>query len=137
MSWYEYACEQCGLVIETQTFAKIGRPLPGAFCKCGGEYLRMVSLFSATPTPEPYFNYSLGETVTSDRDFKQKAKIASEKQSEYTGIQHDYQPISPGELASETTRLGVGVGPDKGESIEHSRRNNPNSYRPSKTKTII
>lgn len=127
--WYEYRCNNCGDLWESQLFAKIGEYV--AWCDCGGRYQRIVSVPQTRPSAEPYFNYAVGDYVKDDADFKRKLHAKAIDNSNLTGVDHSYEPVYPSDLKNERS-----VGVDGGESIEHSRRHNPRAYKPSTTKVI-
>lgn len=137
MAFYEYVCP-AGHIYETQTFAHIGDTLMLERCDCGDVVTRMVSLPQTRPSAEPYFNANVGTWVKDDKHFQQVLNEKAAKNSQLTGMDHNYVPVYPGDLSDPGTmkKLGVGAGADRGESIEHSRRTNPGS-RPKSTKTII
>lgn len=95
--WYEYRCDTCETILETQTFSRIGQSL----CPCGlcgGSLIRIVSLPQVTPaTGEPYFNHSVGAMVTSNRDFEEKLRVGGLQQEERTGIPTRHVPVYPDE----------------------------------------
>jgi hypothetical protein len=123
--WYEYRCDNCGLAYETQTFTRLGRTLDDRLCECGGDLLRIASnLQCATATPEPYWNYTVGDYVTSSRDFEEKLRIGAEKMTERLGYEQHFTPVYPDEKKSyvESTASNDGA---NGESMErHSKLQN-------------
>jgi len=42
---------------------------------------------------QPHFNHAVGKAVTNRREYLDELKRASDKQSETTGIDADYQPV--------------------------------------------
>lgn len=109
--WYEYRCGYCGRLYETQEFRRIGEQLE--LCGeneryfCRGALIRIVSLPQVTPADAaPYFNHSVGQMVTSTRDFEEKLRIGSEKASEESGIEHRYVPLYPAEGRKHVERVG-------------------------------
>lgn len=94
--WYEYRCDECGRVHETQTFKRIGQRLGS--CNCGGLLVRIVSMPQVTPaSADPYFNHTVGAVVKSNADFEEKLRIGGDQQAERTGVETRYTPVYPDE----------------------------------------
>jgi hypothetical protein len=53
--------------------------------------------FRATPAFQPHFNHSVGQFVSTDREYRDALKRCAEDQSARTGIDADYQPRYPGD----------------------------------------
>lgn len=93
---YEWKCRSCGVVIENDIADSSTRVI----CSCGSEMKRLytsVQINASSPF-QPHFNHSVGEFVSSRRDFENQLKRKSEQQSERTGIDHNYQPVLPGDM---------------------------------------
>jgi hypothetical protein len=124
MMLYDYICEDCEIAYSSPTFQKIGDLLDGARCaECNGNLVRAVSLFNATPVScsQPYFNYAVGDYVTSTSDFEHKLREGAKRQSERLGYDQNYVPVYPAEkkawdhkYASNDTK--------NGETVEYYRR---------------
>lgn len=54
--------------------------------------------FTAPRLFVPHFNHSVGRYVTSDADFRDALKQASEQAYDNTGIEHNYVPVEPREV---------------------------------------
>lgn len=120
--WYEYRCRECGGVHETQRFTKLGRALDDRLCECGGELLRICSVPQTTPPPaEPYWNYTVGDYVTSTRDFEEKLRIGGERMTERLGYEQKFTPVYPSEKRAyvESTASNDGA---QGESMDKYAR---------------
>lgn len=59
--------------------------------------------FRAPVAFQPHFNVSVGRFVSSERDFNESLKELSDKQSERTGIAHNYVPAD----ISDSTAFGA------------------------------
>lgn len=114
---YEYRCDRCELAYESLTFRKIGQVLDECPTACGGELVRIVSLFNVTPDIEPYYNYTVGDYVTSTKDFEEKLRIGAEQQSERTGTLHEYTPVYPSEAKKHHETVASNDG-HNGQSME-------------------
>lgn len=114
--WYEYRCD-CGLVHEYQAFERIGSTLPGVSCSCGGDLIRIVSVPNVTPQQDGYFNHTVGQFVTSTKDFERKLKDGQRRMSERLGYEQSFTPVYPSERKS-YVESHASDGPDKGESVE-------------------
>ena len=116
---YTYRCGNCGAeVVSTQRGDRLARVCAG----CGStEPLRRVFGFALKPAMAPHFNNALGRYVTSDRDFGDGLKRASETASITTGIEHDYKPLEWGDHAAfGATNEGIHE-----SNIERSKRGAP------------
>lgn len=115
---YEYLCDSCGLGIESLSFRKIGQVLDDCpESDCDGELVRCVSLFNVTPVIQPYFNHTVGDYVTSTRDFEEKLRVGAEKQTERTGTQHTYTPVYPSESKAHQEKVANNDG-QNGQSMD-------------------
>ena len=54
--------------------------------------------FRPTCAFQPHYNWSVGEYVETDRDYRDALKRCSDEQSARTGIDADYQPRYPGDI---------------------------------------
>lgn len=96
--FYEYRCDGCGGSYETQTFTKLGRALHDRLCECGGDFIRVCSIPQVGPAaPDAYWNYTVGDYVTSTKDFEQKLRVGSERMSERLGYEQKFTPVYPSE----------------------------------------
>lgn len=50
----------------------------------------------------PHYNHSVGRYVRTRGEFLDALRSASEKQSERTGVEHNYQPVELGEVQGVT-----------------------------------
>jgi hypothetical protein len=116
--FYEYICDECSLTYESQTFRKIGCVLSDCFdINCDGELVRIVSIFNVSTDGEPYYNHTVGQMVTSNKDFERKLRIGAEQQSERTGTLHTYTPVYPDEAKRHHEKVASNDG-NHGESME-------------------
>ena len=111
---YAYKCRACGqryesprrlpaLPICTTIFATTtweGDDVPEP---CTGVPTRDFTGISVGPRFVEHFNPTVGEPVTSSRDFARKLHVKGEKYTETTGIPVNYQPVDWGD----TRNLGV------------------------------
>src|SRR5579863_6950986 len=139
---YEFRCDGCGAIHEDQHFTKVGYDHEELRCCVGYALIRMVSLPQVRPISlqEPYFNHNVGTWIKDDADLTRQLKRKAERNSELTGTDHNYIPVYPGDLNDPSTmkKLGVGVGADRGESIEHTMRERHRSGRlPGTSRTTV
>jgi len=120
--FYEYLCDQCGLGYESQTFTRIGEAL-GRTCECGGDLIRAVSLFNATPIAlsTPVYNNAVGDYVTGAKDFERKLHEGQQRMSERLGYDQKYAPMYPAEHQAHVESKASHDG-QNGESVERYRR---------------
>jgi hypothetical protein len=131
--FFEYRCTLCGDIYESQQFEHAGQPSRSLLC-CGASPIRIISAGIQTHRPfEPYYNHSVGEWVKDDAHYKRILKRKSIEHSERVGTQINLQPVYPADMKADDGKA-LGVTPD--ESIEHTRRHNPDGYKPSTSKII-
>lgn len=128
MMLYEYVCTVCDARWEIPWFTRIGEPLVDmngmtVFCpEHSMPLIRCVSNPQVRPAdPEPYFNYSVGDYVKSNKDFEEKLRIGAEQQSERLGIEHRYAPVYPSESRAMFSKVASNDG-SHGESVERLQR---------------
>lgn len=118
--WYEYRCEECGTVHESQMFARVGEDHPELCCCVGAQLTRMFSSEIQTTRPfEPYYNYAVGEVVQNDRHYRQILKRKSDEHSERSGTTVNLQPVYPMDMVRDHGK-DVGVIPT--DEYEDQRR---------------
>lgn len=88
--------------------------------RCFGCRIKSVSFPANNPTFAPHYNHAVGRWVTSDRDFRDALKQASDANSEATGMEHNYEPRYPGDVASVPYRESDGVLDDRGRAISEA-----------------
>lgn len=92
---YGYRCRECGAARDSTGRDDVQR------CSCGGlskrDY-RQVQIGSSPFTP--HFNHAVGQHVTSKREFEDALKRGSDANSERVGMDHNYAPVYPGDMAS-------------------------------------
>jgi hypothetical protein len=65
---------------------------------CQGALVRIVSMPQvAPPSPDAYFNHTIGEVCKGSRDFEQKLALNARKMTDKDGIERNFQPIYPDE----------------------------------------
>lgn len=102
MAVYGYRCRICQK--STEASFPLGEA-PGSIThSCGLEAPRQFTSF-ATHIFRPAYNPSVGKYISSDRQFRDELKRASEEQTALTGIEHNYVPMHPSEV-----RLASDVG---------------------------
>ena len=118
---YEFRCRECGNTSDSRS--REIRP-----CLCGG-VLRRVFHANIAASFHPHFNHSLGRYVSSERDFSDGLKRASEANSLATGTDHNYVP------ADITDMRACGA---TSEGLEHTERIKRDSglIAPSTTKVV-
>lgn len=122
--FYEYRCNVCGGIYETQTFCQLGRTLDDRLCECGGQLLRICSVPQVSTDQDGYWNYTVGSYVTSTRDFEQKLRVGAERMSERLGYEQKFAPVYPSEKKAYNEQTAGNDGA-AGESMEkYGRLNN-------------
>lgn len=92
---YEYKCRLCGSQRESQSHNDVQA------CSCGGASKRVFS-FNSGPSFSPHFNHSVGRYVSSNTDFNDALKQASDAQSLRTGLDHKFVRVDPGDVPAPT-----------------------------------
>ena len=85
MPIYQFRCRECGSERESQSREIVS-------CACGGVSRRVFHANIASGF-RPHFNHSVGRYVTSQRQFNDALKHASDANSLTTGTDHNYQPV--------------------------------------------
>lgn len=57
------------------------------------------------PAFQPHYNWSVGQQVETDRDYRDALKRCSEDQYQRTGLDADYQPRYPGDIPDGDTSV--------------------------------
>lgn len=97
MPMYQYRCPECRT---TKNSMIRDNRLPQSCENCGHEPLHRVFGFSTPPMMHEHFNHSVGKPISSMRQYRDELARKSEEASEYTGIEHSYAPIEPGDAAA-------------------------------------
>lgn len=125
---YDYKCQNCGAEMDDDSFRPIGSPHPSRKCPlCGGVFLRAICRVSIQRgmdwggSFQPHFNQTVGEPVTSLRDFHEKLAAKARANTEATGIEHVYTTTDPRDRAAfgitdEAVELNEAV--DRGEQVD-------------------
>jgi len=58
---------------------------------------KVKTLHLRSPAFAPHYNYTVGKYVSTDAEFRDELKRASEANSEQTGLYHNYEPRYPGD----------------------------------------
>lgn len=93
MPQYQFRCDSCRVLYTVEDRNNVP-PCP----TCGLNPKRVWSFTNSNSMPE-HFNHSLGEYVSNRRQFYDGLKRASEEASVRTGIEHNFQPLDPSDLA--------------------------------------
>lgn len=107
---YEYRCPMC----QTRVTSDVRAERLQINCEVCG-YLPLHRVYGFTynkPMPE-HFNTTVNKPISSQRQFNEELKRASEVATLETGIEHKYEPVDPGD----TKHLGV-----TGEGLEATNR---------------
>ena len=67
----------------------------GHTADCFGCHVLTLSI--GAPVFQPHYNWSLGEYVNNDREYRDHLKRAAERNSQATGLTHEYEPRYPGD----------------------------------------
>ena len=95
MPTYEYRCE-CRvkhITCDPDDSTKQLYDSKQMFCESCAAVFRRRFGFSTPAMMHEHYNPALGRTVSSRREMREAAKMASERATERTGIFHDYQPV--------------------------------------------
>jgi putative FmdB family regulatory protein len=94
MPLYEYKCRNCGNIDSTLTHR--GDSM-GACPRCqDGQLTRLFSIAVQRPMHE-HFNHTVGQVVSSNRQFDNLLKQKSDEATERTGIEHRFVRHDPGD----------------------------------------
>lgn len=93
MPAYDFRCSACSQT--TERYQPLAETTRAISCpQCGGLAHKVLSFPRANPSPfREHFNMAVGEHVHSRRQFADKLKAASDRQSARTGLAHNYVPI--------------------------------------------
>lgn len=95
MAIYGYRCGVCNK--STEASFPIGTNPVSITHSCGFEAPRYYTPI-ATVIFKEGFNPSVGKVISSDKQFRDELKRASEAQTALTGIEHNYVPVDPSEV---------------------------------------
>ncbi len=106
---YEYRCRTCGTT-KSETNAEPKQVLEDPCINCGAAMKRVygISIMRASAVRE-HWNRALGQPVSSMQDFKRKAREASERYEEDTGIPANYTVVEPGDRDAAFGRTDAGL----------------------------
>ena len=93
MPEYQYRCPQCRLMFVTLSRTEIP-PCP----VCGAVSNRQFSFNVRNSLPE-HFNHSVGSYVSNERQLRDALKVISDEQSARVGMDHNYEYLSPADMA--------------------------------------
>ena len=116
MPQYQFRCDSCR-VLYTITDKDNVPPCP----TCGAHPKRVWS-FTHSGSMSEHFNHSLGEFVTNRRAFYDGLKRQSEAVSARTGIEHDFQPLDPSDLADPSAHGVTDEGLEATERAHYEER---------------
>ena len=89
---YQFRCPSCGRTVTTNA------PADTAHCPCGNHAARDFS-FGVTRSIPEHFNQSVGAYVSNERQLRDALKVASEEASYRIGMEHNYEYLSPADMA--------------------------------------
>ena len=92
MPVYEYKCGEGHVTLETHGRDDSYVGLPG---RCCGMPVKRKYSISFAPVWQEHFNHSTGSPISDPKQFSAKLRELSDRQTEHTGIPHDYQPSDP------------------------------------------
>lgn len=94
MPIYEFHCDSCGHRTESMTRGDIHH------CgNCGCQARRRFS-FRVASSFQSHYNQAVGAFVTNQTDFEDRLKIASEVETQRTGIYANYEPVDMSDPAA-------------------------------------
>jgi putative FmdB family regulatory protein len=94
MPLYEYKCRSCGRI--ESTIVHRGDVLRDCDHCVGGRFTRLFSIAVQRPMHE-HFNPTVGQVVSSNRQFDDLLKQKSDEATERTGIEHRFVRHDPGD----------------------------------------
>lgn len=109
---FEYKCKNCGTHYTTSKNTGDRNPSPCTECDSLDDLVRVFS-FSVAPVMQEHWNNSVDAPISSMTQYKEKLKQKSEEHSEYSGIEHRYEPVD----IQDTKSLGV-----TGEGLDATNR---------------
>ena len=95
MRTYEYRCRTCRTTQTSTTYGLDVCLVDG----CLGALKRVYSISFTRPFAE-HFNHTVGKPVSSQQQFADELKRASEEASLRTGVEHRYVPTDPSMLGA-------------------------------------
>ena len=108
---YHYNCPSCQRLIAVEHTAD------AVVCERCQSTAGRVWGFHVSSSMKEHFNHAVRDYVSNQRDFEDKLKMAAEKNSIATGIDHEYVPLTPAEMMDhEHLKVDVGAG------NEHTKR---------------
>jgi hypothetical protein len=118
---YQYRCNRCN-----RLFAS-GQRADAITCPdCQGHAPRKFSFYVQQSMKE-HFNNAVGSYVSNHRQFEDGLKRKSEEASVRLGIDHEFVPLSPAEMADASAH---GVDENTIESTRKNQHDHPELYRP-------
>lgn len=116
MPVYEWRCKSCGTISASLIYGTIP---PCEVCSLSTSRMVRRYSFHTITSFQPHFNASLGRWVTSQADFNEGLKHASEAATARTGIPHNFTP------AESADRDRFGITPEAVEEYESLHYNEP------------
>lgn len=110
---YEYQCDGCGATVATAEPAD-STPCP----RCNSLARRDFSFGIARSIPE-HFNNSVGHYVTNERQLRDALKSRSEETSHRLGIDHNFEYLSPHDMADSSSHGVTEEGLDATARVHH------------------
>lgn len=112
MREFQYLCPGCGRAIITNA------PADSAACPCGNLARRDFS-FGVTRSIPEHFNTSTGTYVTNERQLRDVLKVQSEETSHRLGIEHNFEYLSPHDMADSSAHGVTEEGLDATARVHH------------------
>lgn len=119
MAQYNYRCSRCN-----RLFASTVRADAITCQDCQGQATRKFSFYIAGGLQE-HFNTAVGEYVSTRRQMEDALKRKSEEASARLGIDHDFQYLSPAEMADMDAH-----GVENPENALRNQHDHPEMYLP-------
>ena len=118
MGEYQYRCRSCNRLFASGTRADV------TTCPdCSGPAVRKFGFYVSSGL-KGHWNSAVGQYVENERQMTDALKRQSEEQSIRTGIDHQYEYVSPSEMADASAH---GVSED---GLEESRRRRHDLFKP-------
>lgn len=118
MAEYQYRCNSC-----RRLFASFTRADTTTCPDCQGPAVRKFGFYVSGGLKE-HWNNAVGQYVSNEREMSEALKRQSEAASIRTGIEHQYEYVSPSEMADASAH---GVSED---GLEESRRRRHDLFMP-------
>jgi hypothetical protein len=113
---YQYRCAGCGRLFASGERADVTR------CPDCSQSATRVFAFYTSSSMREHWNTAVGQYVSNSQDMDRALKTKGEEMSVRTGIAHEYEYLSPAEMADPTA---TGADPNLLEETHRRQRDQP------------